>query len=104
MIPDAVFFVDYELVRLYHPDSPHVRSLPHVERTSQFQAFQRAYETLKRPGRAGSATLDDLIHAEIARRQRPRSYRRSPGGMETGGTHFNEASGFILGLEAADWS
>ncbi|KAL4065708.1 hypothetical protein V8B97DRAFT_1122862 [Scleroderma yunnanense] len=78
----------YELVRLYHPDSPHVRSLPHAERTSRFQAFQRAYDILKRPGQADPAAFDDLVYAEIARRRRLRSYRRSPGGMETRG--FNE--------------
>jgi len=84
LIPNLSLFTDYELVRLYHPDSPHVRLLPHAERTSRFQAFQRAYEILKRPRRAGSETFDDLIHAEIARRRR--SYRRYP----ARGMHFNE--------------
>lgn len=88
LMPDLSRFTDYELVRLYHPDSPHDRSLPHAERTSRFQSFQRAYETLKRPGRAGPATFDDLIHAEIARRRR--TYRRYPDGMETRRRHLDE--------------
>ncbi|KAI6149911.1 hypothetical protein BKA82DRAFT_4134627 [Pisolithus tinctorius] len=82
----------YELVKLYHPDSARAQNIPHSERTSRFQAFQRAYEVLRRPHRAGTGTYDDLFQGEIARRRRPRQYGRSPGGMGRGmgSMHFHD--------------
>ncbi|KAI6041878.1 hypothetical protein EDC04DRAFT_2664698 [Pisolithus marmoratus] len=74
----------YELVKLYHPDSAHAKSISHTERTSRFQAFQRAYDMLRPPHRARTGTHDDLLHAEIARRRRHRPHGRSPGGMGMG--------------------
>ncbi|KAI6154369.1 hypothetical protein EDD17DRAFT_1092368 [Pisolithus thermaeus] len=84
----------YELVKLYHPDSVHVQTLPHAERTSRFQAFQRAYEVLQRPRMEGIGTYDDLLQAEIIRRRRPQPHWRSPGGSMgmgtgTGSMHFD---------------
>lgn len=85
----------YELAKLYHPDSVHVQALPHAERTSRFQAFQRAYEVLRRPRRGGIGTCDDLLQAEITRRRRPRPHWRSPSGSMgmgagTGSVHFDD--------------
>ncbi|KAI0035892.1 hypothetical protein K488DRAFT_24049, partial [Vararia minispora EC-137] len=46
----------FELVRVYHPDSPLTRFLPPETVQSQFQAISRAYEVLrgKRPDDTGN--------------------------------------------------
>ena len=44
--PSGSLLLDYQLVRLHHPDTPHARRLPsHISR-ARFQAIQSAHDAL----------------------------------------------------------
>lgn len=45
--------IDYELVRIHHPDSAHSRSLPPSERHTRFQSITAAYDVLQGKRRGG---------------------------------------------------
>ena len=69
--------IDYELVKLHHPDSPQCRNLPDRTRHARFQAITHAYDILK--GRHGLYGRDpareelERRRRSMARRQRPRT-------------------------------
>jgi curved DNA-binding protein CbpA len=67
---------DYDLVRIYHPDSPSCRLDPPDERHRRFQAIRTAYDALRK-GTAGTQTFD-IYAQEVARRKRmyQRQYAR----------------------------
>ncbi|KAJ3970652.1 hypothetical protein EV361DRAFT_915010 [Lentinula raphanica] len=61
----------YDLVRLYHPDSPSCRLIPHSERHARFQAIRAAYDALRKGDKLGlkNAHLFEEYADEIARRK-----------------------------------
>ncbi|KAF8627964.1 hypothetical protein AX15_004158 [Amanita polypyramis BW_CC] len=64
----------FDLVRIYHPDSLHCRTLPPEERHSRFHAIAAAYDALRGKGRfQGGRTYhnpsDNLFEAELTRRR-----------------------------------
>ncbi|KAJ3732214.1 hypothetical protein DFJ43DRAFT_997556 [Lentinula guzmanii] len=61
----------YDLVRLYHPDSPACRLIPHSKRHARFQAIRAAYDSLRKGEKLGlkNAHLFDEYADEIARRK-----------------------------------
>lgn len=63
---------DYDLVRIYHPDSPHCRTLSQEERHSRFQTIAAAYDALRGKGKFGGGRTyctDDPFEAELTRRR-----------------------------------
>ena len=61
------FALDFQLVRVYHPDSAYARTLPPETVQSQFQAIARAYDILS--GRAaGSMSSPDTSGTDQPRR------------------------------------
>ena len=63
--------IDYELVKMYHPDAPHLREVPSNVRHKRFQAVSAAYEVLQgKKGSWGSSELDGAYEEELKRRRR----------------------------------
>ncbi|KAF8340996.1 hypothetical protein F5887DRAFT_849671, partial [Amanita rubescens] len=63
----------YDLVRIYHPDSPHCRMTPPAERRKRFQAIATAYDALRgkarfEGGRTYRSSSDDPFEEELTRR------------------------------------
>jgi hypothetical protein len=58
--------VDYELVRLHHPDAPACRHISAAERHARFQSIGTAYDSL----RGRSSNSSDPFEAELSRRRR----------------------------------
>lgn len=81
-------YLDYELVRVYHPDCPAARRLPPNTSHSRFQAISNAYAILsgKRPDGMSSSpshtrySRDTQYYEEIARRKR--AEWRGPAGSD----------------------
>ncbi|KAI0074936.1 hypothetical protein K474DRAFT_1692044 [Panus rudis PR-1116 ss-1] len=68
----------YDLVRIYHPDSPHCRHIDARTRHARFQSIRAAYDTLMGKGfnsGAGGGTIDP-VYAELERRRRAQNARR----------------------------
>lgn len=65
---------DYELVRVFHPDSPQCRNVPSSVRHARFQAITHAYEVLK--GRQPHQY--DPVLEELERRRRHMATRARP--------------------------
>ncbi|PFH45555.1 hypothetical protein AMATHDRAFT_158745 [Amanita thiersii Skay4041] len=63
-----------DLVRIYHPDSPHCRSVPPSERRNRFQLITAAYDMLRGKTQFGAAGNRggpfDPYEAELHRRKR----------------------------------
>ncbi|KAK2463038.1 hypothetical protein APHAL10511_004693 [Amanita phalloides] len=64
----------YELVRIYHPDSPHCRMVPHAERHARFQAIATAYDVLRgkahiKGGQSYRSPADNPFEDELTRRR-----------------------------------
>jgi hypothetical protein len=55
---NSKFFVDFELVRIYHPDSATARGIPAQVAESQFKSITAAYSRLQNP-------LNDHTHHDI---------------------------------------
>jgi hypothetical protein len=66
-------WIDYELVRIHHPDAPACRHVPPAERHTRFQSLSTAYDTL-RGRRTSSPVGSDAYEAELARRRRRSHY------------------------------
>ncbi|KAF9047202.1 hypothetical protein BDZ89DRAFT_978967, partial [Hymenopellis radicata] len=69
----------YDLVRVYHPDSPACRALSSADRTVRFQAIVSAYDQLtgKTPSLGSRGYPDFGVYAEeLAKRQRARERAR----------------------------
>jgi hypothetical protein len=60
-------YLDYDLVRVHHPDSPFCRNLPPAERHARFQSISAAYDVLR-----GVKSHDDAFSHELDRRRRAR--------------------------------
>ena len=64
--------LDYELVRIHHPDSPFGRDLSPAIRRSRFQAITAAYDTLRGKTNGSNGPVD-VYRAELERRRRARA-------------------------------
>ncbi|KAI0690965.1 hypothetical protein BC835DRAFT_1279996 [Cytidiella melzeri] len=63
----------FDLVKVYHPDSPNTRNLPHTTRHAQFRAVTDAYDVLRGKARASlrqkGDDWNDSVYAELERRR-----------------------------------
>ncbi|KAI0339754.1 hypothetical protein BDW22DRAFT_1380502 [Trametopsis cervina] len=90
----------FDLVKIYHPDSPHSRQVPSSVRHARFQSITYAYDVLR--GKASRQhlgdTWNDSVYAELERRRR---YRPST----HGGTRASSGSnrGWGAGEFAFSW-
>ena len=64
-------FLDYELVRIHHPDSPRCRSLPSNVCRSRFQAITAAYDVLT--GKVQRPTFSAPSHSSADQWHRQRA-------------------------------
>ena len=96
---------DYDLVRIYHPDSPHCRIVPPAERRMRFQAIAAAYDALRgkavfENGRTHRSPADDPFEEELARRRgaywahpsRQPGYAERPAHRRADDTHKEETT------------
>ncbi|KAG9316663.1 hypothetical protein JVU11DRAFT_2721 [Chiua virens] len=79
------FALDYDLVRIYHPDSPVARKYPPDVVETRFQAISKAYDVMR-----GKSTMTGEVATSWERppdpvRYRPTATRRRP--------HFDETVG-----------
>lgn len=76
--------LDYDLVRIYHPDSPIARKYPAEIAQAQFQSISKAYDLMRgKSAITGEVLTNRERHADPAR-FRPKAPRRP---------HFDETTG-----------
>lgn len=77
-------WLDYDLVRIYHPDSPIARNYPAEIVQTQFQSISKAYDLMRgKSAITGEVMTNRERHADPAR-FRPKATRRP---------HFDETAG-----------
>jgi hypothetical protein len=77
--------LDYDLVRIYHPDSPVARKYPADTAQTRFQSISKAYDLMRgKSAITGEVLTNRERHADPAR-FRPKAARRRP--------HFDETTG-----------
>jgi hypothetical protein len=88
---------DYELARIFHPDSPASRALTSGVRHARFHAVTRAYDILRgktshaRPGQGFSSDDEYEYTAELARRRRQHARRQAYQAGRTATGYASEA-------------
>lgn len=80
-----VLHIDYDLVRIYHPDSPIARKYPADVAQARFQAISKAYDLLRGKSAMTGDVLTDRERPVDPARFRPRAAPRRP--------HFNDTAG-----------
>lgn len=91
----------YELARIYHPDSQHIKDLPDSLRHDRFGAVSKAYDILRGHSSAHQTPNGASFDQELARRARHSSYSNARAGRRwTGQT--NEWGGFVYEYEEMD--
>jgi len=76
---------DYDLVRIYHPDSPIARNYPPETAQARFQSISKAYDLLRGKSAITGAVLTNRERQVDPARFRPRATRRP--------RHFDETAG-----------
>ncbi|KAH7926711.1 hypothetical protein BV22DRAFT_1111516 [Leucogyrophana mollusca] len=77
----------YELVRIYHPDSPVARHYPPEVSQARFQAITKAYDVL----RGKSALTGETLGSQTSTTMDPA--RWATGTRQSGRPHFDDTSG-----------
>lgn len=90
--------VDFELVKLYHPDSHHARSLPSTTRHRRFQSLKSAYDILshRRPSSSSSgfraSDHEFGYEEELSKRRKAYANAYTNRASWDGGTYYGEYS------------